>query len=107
MRSRSRSRRASTPTLGATIATTRMRLRCKPVWIEIVGRPGKIVVHAVETHTKQMLDLICCTPPVPAGWLVGASDRSQARDGYDIVVLINGSGLSQLAHRRAWHGLTM
>jgi hypothetical protein len=23
-------------------------LRCKPVWIEAVGRPGEVIVHAVE-----------------------------------------------------------
>jgi hypothetical protein len=35
-----------------------LRLRCKPVWIEAIGRPGKVVVHAVEAHAEQMLDLL-------------------------------------------------
>jgi hypothetical protein len=45
-------------------------LRCKPVWIEAIGRPRQIVVHAVETETEQMLDLLCCAPSVPAGGLL-------------------------------------
>jgi len=70
-----------------------LRLRCKPVWIEAIGRPGKVVVHAVEAEAEEMLNLLCWAPPVPAGRLVGAGDGRQARDGYDVAVLIHGSGL--------------
>src|SRR6267378_2188716 len=56
-----------------------LRLRCKSAWIEAIGRPGKIVVHAVEAHAEQMLDPLGVTPSVPAGRLVGPGDRRQAR----------------------------
>ena len=58
-----------------------LRLRCEPVWIEGIGRPGKVVVHAVEAHAEQMLDPLRCTPSVPAGRLVCTRDGRQARDG--------------------------
>jgi hypothetical protein len=32
--------------------TNDLGLRCKPVRIEVVGRPGQVVVHAVETKAK-------------------------------------------------------
>jgi hypothetical protein len=51
-----------------------LRLRCKPVRIEAIGRPRKVVVHAVEAKTKEMLSLLGGAPPVPAAWLVGAGD---------------------------------
>jgi hypothetical protein len=41
-----------------------------------------------------MLSLLRRAPPLPAGRLVGAGKSRQARDGYDIAVLINGAGLS-------------
>jgi hypothetical protein len=69
-------RALSTPTLAVT--ENDLRLRCKPVWIEAIGGPRKIVAHAVETHAKQMLDRLCCAPPGPARRLVGAGDRWQA-----------------------------
>ena len=80
-----------------------LRLRCKPVWIEIVGRPGKVFVHAVEAEPEEMLSLLRRAPRVPAGRLAGAGDRWQARDDYDVAILIDGSGLSQLSHRGASH----
>ena len=68
-----------------------------------VGTPDKGVVatvsgeqvttNAVQREAKQMLNLLCGTPPVPAGRLVAASDGWQPRDGYDVAVLIHGSGL--------------
>jgi hypothetical protein len=79
-----------------------LRLRGKPVRIEAIGRPGK-VVHAVETEAKEMLNLLGGTPTVPAAWLIGASDGWQPRDGYETAVLVNCASLSQLAHRRACH----
>src|SRR5215469_16207299 len=74
-----------------------LSLCCKPVRIEFVGGPRQIVVHAVEAHVEQMLSLLCRTPTVPARRLIGASDRWQPRDGYEIAVLVNSTGLSQLA----------
>ena len=64
-------------------------------------------MYAVKTEPKEMLDLLRGTPPIPAGRLVGASDGWQARDGYEVTVLVNRTGLSQLAHRRACHCSTM
>ena len=55
-------------------------------------------MHAVEAHAEQMLDLLCCTPSVPAGRLTCTRDSRQARDGYGVADWINGAGLSQLAH---------
>ena len=75
-----------------------LRLCCKPVWIEVVGGPGKVVVHAVEAEAEEMLNLLCWAPSVPAGRLVGAGD-GWAPDNYDVPIPIDGSGLSQLAHR--------
>jgi hypothetical protein len=72
-----------------------LRLRGKPVRIEIVGRPRQIVVHAVETEAEEMLSLLCGAPPVPAGWFIGASDRGQPRDSYKVAILVNGTGLAQ------------
>ena len=63
-----------------------LRLRCQPVWIEAVGGPGKVVVHAVKAEPEEMLSLLCGTPPVPAGRLVRAGDGWQARDGYNVAV---------------------
>jgi hypothetical protein len=76
--------------------TNDLRLRGKPVRIEVVGRPGKIFVNTVEAEPEEMLSLLCGAPPIPAGRLAGASDGWQARDGYDVAVPINGVGLSQL-----------
>jgi hypothetical protein len=87
--------------------TDYLRLRCQPVRVEVSCRPGKVVVHAVEAEPKEVLGLFCRAPPVPSARLVGARDRRQPWDGYDFTVLINGSGLSQLAHRRTWHRPTM
>jgi len=61
----------------------------------------------VEAETEEMLRLFRRALPVPAGRLVGAGDGWQARNGYDVAVVVDGSGLSQLAHRRAWHRPTM
>jgi hypothetical protein len=58
-------------------------------------------VHAVEGHAEEMRDLLGVTPSVPAGLLVGAGGGRQARDGYDVAVVIYGYGLSQLADRGA------
>jgi len=58
-------------------------------------------VHAVEAEAEEVLGLFCRAPPLPAGRLVGAGDRWQARDDYDVAVLIYDSGLSQPARRRA------
>ena len=80
-----------------------LRLRGKPVRVEIVCRPGKVLVHPVEAEPEEMLSLLRRALPIPAGRLVGASDGRQPRDGYDVAVLIDGTGLSQLAHRRACH----
>ena len=38
-------------------------------------------MHAVEAHAEQMLDVLRCTPSVPARWLVCTRDGRQARDG--------------------------
>jgi hypothetical protein len=84
-----------------------LRLSCETVWVKIVGRPGEVVVHAVEAEPEEMLGLLRRTPPIPAGRLVGAGNGWQARDGYDVTVLIDGPGLSQLAHRGACHRSTM
>ena len=100
IRSRSHSRAASSPTLAATI-TTRTTCVCA------ASRYGKVVVHAVETEAQEMLNLLCWSPPLPAGWLVGSGKGWQARDSYDIAVLIDGAGLSQPAHRRACHRASM
>jgi hypothetical protein len=54
-----------------------------------------------------MLDLLGSRPPVPAGRPVGAGDGRQARDGYDVSVLIDRAGLGQPAHERACHGRSM
>ena len=64
-------------------------------------------MHAVETEAQEMLNLLCWSPPLPAGWLVGSGKGWQARDSYDIAVLIDGAGLSQPAHRRACHRASM
>src|SRR5262249_39184095 len=77
-----------------------LRLRCKPVGIEVVGRPEKVFVHAVEAEAKEMLSLLRRAPEVPAGRLVGVGEGWQARNSYDVPVLIDGSGLSQLGHPR-------
>ena len=58
-------------------------------------------------EAKKMLDLLRCTPPVPGGRLVGAGDHWQVRDGYDVAILVDGTGLSQFAHRRARHEPSM
>ena len=75
-----------------------LRLRGKPVGIEAIGRPRKVVVYAVEAEAKEMLKLFRCAPPIPAGWLVGSGDGGQARYCNDVAVLVNSTGLSQLAH---------
>jgi hypothetical protein len=49
-----------------------LRLRGKPVRIEAIGRPGNVVVHAVDAEAEKMFNLLCGTPPVPAGRLVAA-----------------------------------
>jgi hypothetical protein len=41
-------------------------LRCKPVRVEAIGRPRRVVVHAVEAHAEQMLGPLGGAPPVPA-----------------------------------------
>jgi hypothetical protein len=74
-----------------------LRLRGKPVWIEAIGRPREVVVHTVEAKAEEMLSLLGGTPSVPAGRLMCTYDRRQARDGYDVAVRIDGTGLSQLA----------
>jgi hypothetical protein len=79
-----------------------LRLRCKPVQIEVVGGPRQIVVHAIEAHAQQMLSPLCGTPPVPAGRLVGADVGWQPWNGYKGAVLVNGTCLS--AHRGTCHG---
>jgi hypothetical protein len=66
-----------------------LRLRCKPVGVEIIGGPGEIVAHAVETETQEMLDLFRGTPPVPAGWFVDTSDGQKPRDDYQVAVLVD------------------
>src|SRR6516162_9875648 len=76
-----------------------LRLRCMPVGIEVVGRPRKILVHAVEAEAEQMLSPLRRAPPTPAGRLVATGDRRKARNGYDVAVRVDGSGLSQPAHR--------
>jgi hypothetical protein len=70
----------------------------KPVWIEAIGRPRKVIVHAIEAKAEEMLNLLRRAPSVPAGRLVCTRDRQQAWDGYDVAVRIDGAGLSQLAH---------
>jgi hypothetical protein len=48
-----------------------LRRRCKPVWMETVGRLGEVIVHAVERHAEKMLDLLCRTPSVTAVHFMG------------------------------------
>jgi len=104
-RCRSRSRRSFTPDLGPDHCNDAddLRLRCQPIGIEIISRPGKMFAHAVEAAPEEMLSLLRRAPTIPAGRLVGADDGGQPRNGYDVAVLIDGSGFSQLAHRRACH----
>ena len=64
-------------------------------------------MHAIETEAEEVLGLLRRAPPIPAGRLVGAGDGWQTRDGYEVTVLIDGTGLSQLAHRRTWHRPSM
>jgi hypothetical protein len=84
-----------------------LHLRCKPTWIEAIGQPRKVVVHAVEADAEQVLNLLRVTPSDPAGRLVCTRDRRQARDGYDVAVWIDGAGLSQLAQRGTCHRPSM
>jgi hypothetical protein len=51
-----------------------LRLRGKPVWIEAIGRPGKVVVHTLEAEAKEMFNLLGGAPSVPAGRPVAAGD---------------------------------
>jgi hypothetical protein len=44
----------------------------KPVWIEVVGRPRKVFVHAVEAEVEKMLSFLCRTPPLA---LLNPADR--------------------------------
>ena len=43
-----------------------LRLRCQPVRIEAVGRPRKIIVHAVEAEAQKVLDLFRFAPIRPS-----------------------------------------
>jgi hypothetical protein len=54
-----------------------------------------------------MLDLLCWTPAVPAGWLIALSDGRQPRNRYDLAVLIEGRGPAQPTHWGACHGPSM
>jgi len=82
--------------------TDDLRLR-KPTEIETIGRPRKVIAHTVEAEVEKVLGFFCRAPALPASRLVGAGDGRQPRNGYDDAVLINGAGLSQLAHPRARH----
>jgi hypothetical protein len=55
-------------------------LRCKPVRVEAVGRPRKIVLHAVEAEAKEMLNRRCSFPGsglrcVPEALRAAVADR--------------------------------
>src|SRR5215469_18158963 len=73
-----------------------LRLSCKPVRIEVIGGPRRVVTHAFEAEAEEMLNLVCRTPSVPAGRLVGAGDGRKPRDGHEAPILIDGAGFSQL-----------
>ena len=96
MRCRPRSRAASPPTLAATIATTRMTCVCAASRYGSRSSAGqeRYSSHAVEAKAEEMLRLLRRAPPVPARRLVGAGYSWQAGDGYEVAVLVDGTGLS-------------
>jgi hypothetical protein len=53
-----------------------LRLRCKPVGIELVGRRGKVLMHAVEAEPEEMLSLLRRAPPIP-GFFEPVTDGSR------------------------------
>jgi hypothetical protein len=67
-----------------------LRVCGKPVWIKLVGRPRKVLVNAVEAEPEKVLGLFCRALPIPAGRLVATGDGRQARNSYNVPVLING-----------------
>ena len=84
-----------------------LSLCSKPVWIEAIGWPREVIVHAVERHAEKMLDLLRRTLSVPAARLVGAGDGRQEREDYSLAGGVHHTGLAHALEWRACHRLGM
>ena len=81
-----------------------LREHAEVIWIEFTGRPSEDVVHVVERHAEQVLELLCRRPGAPGARAVPAADRTQLGETDEVAILVADAELALSLERGACHG---